>query len=260
MAEVEIVYVAVISQANPSVDLVKAVAGIIGKDAYQTRLLLAGSLPRVVARCVGVREAEALARQLREVGLTTIVCSDAELRQPFHGVKAKTLEFGDRGVTFKTEGGEGLTLGAGAVFLIIKGVRHPASEVEEGPVKTKRKLNVGATLLITGGMIPIFNKVKEKPKTVTPENEWFLRFYERASPEPRVEMLQYDMDYSFLGAETSMSSVANFINVVKRLREIYPKSIYDERLMKTYATDILMTTANEDIDINCKLIYFQHLP
>ena len=62
MAEVEIVYVAVIPQDNLTVNLVKAVAGVIGKDAYQTRLLLAGSIPRIVARCVGVREAEALAQ------------------------------------------------------------------------------------------------------------------------------------------------------------------------------------------------------
>lgn len=258
MAEVEIVYVAVIPQDNPSIDLVKAVAGVIGKDAYQTRLLLAGSIPRVVARCKGVQEAEDLARKLREVGLTTIVCSDAELRSPFHGVRAQTLEFGDREVSFKQEDGNKITLKSGAVFLIIKGTRHPALEVEEAPVKAKRKLNVGATLMLGG--IPVFKKVKEKLKTVTPENEWFLRLYERSSSEPRVEILQYDMDYSFLGAETTMSSVANFINVVKRLREIYPQAIYDERLMKTYATDILMTKANEDIDINCKLIYFQHLP
>ena len=256
MAEVEIVYVAVIPQDNPNINLVKAVAGIIGKDAYQTRMLLAGSIPRIVARCNGVREAEALARQLREVGLTTIVCSDAELRGPFHGVRAKTLEFGDRGVIFKTEGGAGVTLGA--VFLIIKGTRHPAPEAEEGPVKTKLKLDVGKSL-VTGG-IPILKRVKEKPKSESSQFEWFLRFYERASSEPRVEILQYDMNYSFLGAETTLSSVANFINVVKRLREIYPWAIYDERLMKTYTTDILMTTADEDMDINCRLIYFQHLP
>ncbi|MFA5375468.1 MAG: hypothetical protein WC455_06920 [Dehalococcoidia bacterium] len=258
MAEVEIVYVAVIPQDYPSINLAKAVSGIIGKDAYQTRLLLAGSIPRVVARCVGVAEAKALACKLRETGLTTIVCSDAELRGPFQGVRAKTLEFGDRGVTFKAEGGEGVTLGAGSVFLIIKGTRHPDPEVEDATAKTKRKLNVGATLM-TGG-IPIFKKVKEKPKTVTPENEWFLRFYERALSEPRVEILQYDIDYSFLGAETTLSSTANFINVVKRLRAIYPQAIYDERLMKTFSTDIPMTTPEEDLDINCRLIYFQRLP
>ena len=259
MAEVEIVYVAVIPQDNPGIDLVKAVAGIIGKDAYQTRLLLAGSIPRIVARCNGVREAEALARQLREVGLTTIVCSDAELRGPFHGVRAKTLEFGDRGVTFQQgDGGGKITLKTGAVFLIIKGLRQPAPEVEEAPAKTKLKLNVGATL-VTGG-IPILKRVKQKPKAASSQSEWFLRLYEQASSEPRVEMLQYDMDYSFLGVETTLSSVANFINVVKRLREIYPQAIYDERLMKTYTTDIPMTTADEDMDINCRLIYFQHLP
>lgn len=258
MAEVEIVYVAVIPLDNPPINLVKAVAGIIGKDAYQTRLLLAGSIPRIVARCNGVREAEALARKLREVGLTTIVCSDAELRQPFRGVRARTLEFGDRGVNFKTEGGAGVTLGVGSVFLIIKGLRQPAPEAEDAPAKTRIKLDVGKSLVMGG--LPVLKRVKEKPKSDSSQSEWFLRFYERASSEPRVEMLQYDMDYSFLGTETTMSSVANFINVVKKLREIYPKAVYDERLMKPFATDIPMTTADEDIDINCRLIYFQHLP
>ena len=95
---------------------------------------------------------------------------------------------------------------------------------------------------------------------MTLENEWFLRLYERASSEPRVEMLQYDMDYLFLGAEATHSSMVNFISVVKRLREIYPQAFYDERLMRPFATDIPMTTPDEDLDINCKLIYFQHLP
>ena len=259
MAEVEIVYVAVIPQDNPGIDLVKAVAGVIGKDAYPTRLLLAGSIPRIVARCKGAQEAEALARKLREVGLTTIVCSDAELRKPFKGLRARTLEFGDRGVTFKTEGGVGVTLGM--VFLIIRGTRHPAPVVEEGaPAKTRIKLDVGKTLLMGGIPIPKRVKDKEQPKTASPENEWFVMLYERQSSEPRVEILQYGMEYAFLGEETALSSMVNFINVVKRLRAIYPQAIYDERLMKTFSTDIPMTTPDEDLDINCKLIYFQHLP
>jgi hypothetical protein len=259
MAENEIVYVAVIPLDNPGIDLVKAVAGIIGKDAYQTRLLLAGSIPRIVARCNGAGAAEAMGRKLmREAGLTTIVCSDAELRQPFQGQRVQTLEFGDGDVTFR-HGDEGFMLEVGSVFLIIKGTRHPAPVAEEdAPVKTKMKLDVGKTLLMGG--IPVMKRAKAKLKAVTPENEWFLRFYERRSSEPRVEILQYDLDYSFLGEETAMSSVANFINVVKRLREIYPQAIYDERLMKTFAVDIPMTTSDEDIDINCRLIYFQHLP
>jgi len=256
MAEADIVYVAVIPLDNTPVGTVKAVAEIIGKDAYQTRLLLAGSIPRIVACCNGVQEAEALARKLREVGLTTIVCPDAELRKPFRGIRAKTVVFGNKWVTFRGEDDKEITLDA--VFLIIKGTRHPAPVVEEGPVKKKLKLDVGATLVMGG--IPIPKRVKEKPKAISPENEWFLRLYERQSSEPRVEMLQYNMEYSFLGAETALSSVANFINVVKKLREIYPKAICDERLMKPFVTDIPATTPDEDIDINCRLIYFQHIP
>ena len=256
MAESDIVYVAVIPQDYPSINLSKAVAGIIGKDAYQTRLLLAGSIPRIVARCSGAGAAEAMGRKLREAGLTTIVCSDTELRKPFQGVSAKMIVFRDKEATFRQEDEKETTLDT--VFLIIKGTRHPVPVAEEVPAKTRVKLDVGKTLLMGG--IPVPKREKAKIKDVTPENEWFLRLYQRASSEPRAEMLQYGMDYSFLGAEATLSSTANFINVVKRLRGIYPRAIYDERLMKTFAVDIPGTTPAEDIDINCKLIYYQHLP
>ncbi|MFA5367925.1 MAG: hypothetical protein WC333_08610 [Dehalococcoidia bacterium] len=259
MAESDIVYVAVIPQDYPSINLSKAVAEIIGKDAYQARLLLAGSIPRIVARCVGAGAAEAMARKLREVGLTTIVCSDAELRKPFGGVRAKTMRFRERDVEFVQEDGRDAKLGVGSVFLIIKGTRQHVPEAEEdAPAKTKLKLSVGTSLIMGG--IPVFKKVKEKPKSESSQPEWFLRLYERRSPDATVEILQYDIDYTFLGEETSLSSTANFMNVVKKLRGIYPQAIYDERLMKSFAADIPGTTADEDIDINCKLIYYQHLP
>lgn len=257
MAESDIVYVAVIPQDYPSINLSKAVSEIIGKDAYQTRLLLAGSIPRIVARCVGAGAAEATARKLREAGLTTIVCSDAELRKPLGGVRAKTLEFGEKEVKFLHEDGQEITLKSGAVFLIIKGTRQSVPVVEDISDKGKLKLGVGTGPITSG--LPVLKRVKEKPKPES-QPEWFLRLYERASSEPRVEVLQYDIDYTFLGAETSLSSTANFLNVVKRLRGIYPQAIYDERLMKTSVTDIPGTTPDEDININCRLIYYQHLP
>ena len=258
MAEAEIVYVAIVPIEYPSINLTKAVAGIIGKDTYQTRLLLMGSIPHIAARCNGVREAEELTRKLREVGLTTIVCSDAALRQPFQGLRAKTLEFGDGEVAFKREGEEAKP-GVSSVFLMIRGTRQSVPAVpEDMPARTKIKLDVGTSLLMGG--IPVLKRVKEKSDSTSAQPEWFLRLYEQASPEPLVELLQYDMEYSFLGAETVLSSTANFINVVKKLREAYPKAIYDERLMKPSVTDIPGTTPDEDIEINCRLIYFQHLP
>lgn len=259
MAESDIVYVAVIPQDYPSINLSKAVSEIIGKDAYQTRLLLAGSIPRIVARCVGAGSAEATARKLREAGLTTIVCSDAELRKPFGGVRAKTIVFGDKEATFRQEDEKETTMDA--IFLIIKGTRQFVPEVKEEdktPVKTRYKLDMGKSLLLGG--VPVVKRVSEKPKSESSQPEWFLRLYERRSPDATVEILQYDMDYTFLGEETSLSSTANFLNVVKRLRGIYPQAIYDERLMKTSVTDIPGTTPDEDIDINCRLIYYQHLP
>ena len=259
MAEADILYVAIIPLENPAVGLVKSVAEIIGKDAYQTRLLLAGSIPRIVARCSGVGAAEAMGRKLREAGLTIIIVSDAELRRPFNGVRAKTVVFGDKEATFRQADEREMTLDG--VFLMIKGTRQFVPEVEEeeskSSPKTRFKLDMGKSLLLGG--IPIVKRVDEKAKAPDPQPEWFLRLYERASSEPRVELLQFDMDYSFLGAEATLSSTANFINVVKRLRGIYPRAIYDERLMKSFSVDIPGTTPDECIDINCRLIYYQHL-
>jgi len=260
MAEAEITYVAIIPPDNPGVELVKTVAEIIGKDAYQTRLLLAGSIPRIVARCSGAGQAEAIGRKLREAGLTTIIVSDAELRRPFGRVRAATMRFGEKDVEFVQEDGKETRLDA--VFLMIKGTRQYVPEVEEeeskSPPKTRFKLDMGKSLLLGG--IPVIKKVEEKAKAPDAQPEWFLRLYERASSEPVVELLQYGMEYSFLGAEATLSSTANFMNVVKRLRKLYPRAIYDERLMKTFAVDIPGTTPDECIDINCKLIYYQHLP
>jgi len=254
MAETEIVYIAVIPLEYPSINLVKAVAGIIGKDTYQTRLLLMGSVPRVVARCNGAKEAEALAQKLKEVGLTIIVCPDSELRRPFKGLRAQTIEFGDRGVTFK-EDGVRVTLGVGEVFLIIKGTMltyppEPSPEV-------KIKLSPKASLLRD---LPIMKKVHKKSGDQSKQPEYFLRLTERKSSSPVVEIMQFRMDYSFLGPEATMSSLTNFTTVTKRLKQVFPKAIFDEKLTRTYAVDIPGTTPDEDIDINCRLIYFQHLP
>jgi hypothetical protein len=258
MAETEIIYVAVIPLDNPDTNVVKTVSETIGKDAYHTRLLLMGTIPRIVVRCNGAGEAEATARKLREAGLTTIVISDAELRKPFRGVRANTMRFSKEAVEFVQEDGRDVKLGVGGVFLIIKGTRHPAPAAGDAPAKTKVKLAVGTSLVMGG--LPVFKKVKEKPSLESSQPEWFLRLYERNSSEPRAEILQYEMEYSFLGEEKVPSSTANFINITRRLREKYPQAIYDESLMKTFATDIPGTTPDEDMDINCRLIYFQHLP
>ena len=261
MAEGEIVYVAIVPPSSPDDNLVKGVAEVIGKDPYQTRLLLVGSIPRIVARCTGMQTAESMAQGLKALKLVAILSKEEELRKPHQGLKAQTMNFGAGEVVFRQADGKETALKAGDVFLMIKGMRpySPAGEalIQETQGKTRRKLNVRMTLL-TGG-IPIFTKVKVKSKAADAQAEWFVRLYGRSSPEPSAEILQHSVNYAFLEAEMATSSLTNFMNVLNRLKKAFPQALFDERLVRSFGVDIPATSDEEDIEINCRLIYLHHL-
>ena len=261
MAEGEIVYVAIVPPASPDDSLIKAVAEVIGKDLYQTRLLLIGSIPRIVARCAGMQTAESMAQGLKALKLVAFVSKEEELRRPHQGLKAQTMKFGEGEVVFHQADGKEMMLRTGDVVLMIKGMRpySPAGPamVQAPQGKGKLKLNVKATLL-TGG-IPIMKRVKTKSKAADPQSEWFVRLYGRSSPEPCAEILQHSLNYAFLEAEMTASSLTNFMSVVNRLKKAFPQALLDEKLVRSFGTDIPATTDEEDIEINCRLIYLHHL-
>ena len=250
----EITHVAIIPPDRLEPNIVKQVADIINKDAYETRLLLAGTVPRIVAHYKTAQTAELAARSLGGLGLAVMVCNDSELRKTYQSHKATAMAFEDRTVVFRDKAGQTKRMAPGEVFLIIKGNIQTRTETET--TRTDKKLNLPATI-VTGG-IPIFNKVEQKTKDRSVRAENFLRFYGRTSPEPSVELFQYDLDYSFLGPEIASSSLANFNKVVAGIREIFPQAILDDRLMKLFPMDIPTATVEESIEINCKLIYLRH--
>jgi len=118
------------------------------------------------------------------------------------------------------------------------------------------KFSLPATVL-TGG-IPIWRKVKEKTKDKSVPTEYFIRIYDHMSPEPIVEILDYDLDYSWLGAKMVTSSTAYFEGIIARIRDIFSQAIFDDRLLESFSTDIPFTTPHEDVEINCSLIYLYH--
>lgn len=261
MAEGEIVYVAVVPPSSLDETIVKAAAEVIGKDAYQTRLLMVGVLPRIVARCHGMQTAESMAQGLKALKLVAFVSKEDELRRPHQGLRAQTMKFREDEIAFQQADGREATLKVGDVFLMIKGTRPyvpaEAAMVQEPQGKTKLKLNVGATLMAGG--IPILKKVKAKSKATDAQAEWFVRLYGRSSAEPGAEILQHSLNYAFLDAEMTTSSLTNFMNVLNRLKKVFPQAFLDERLVRSFGVDIPATTDEENIEINCRLIYLHHL-
>ena len=254
MADYEVMHIAVAPPANLDANLVRSVATVINKSPSYTRLLLVGEVPRVIAHYDSIQMAESVIQNLRDLGLIAIACRDSELRQFPQTFKAQTLEFGEKEVLFRDSAGREKKVVENNVFLILVGRMETSVEVET--TKTKTKFSLTRTLLMGG--IPIWRRVDEKTTAKSIQAEYFARLYERKSPDPGVEILQQHMNYSFLGTKVAVSSSTNFGTVVRRLREIFPQAIFDDRLAKPSVLTTSSSQVWQDIETNCKLIYLFH--
>ena len=254
MTDNEIFHIAVSPPDFSDTTLLKRIAAIIEKDVYDTRLLITGDLPRIIAHYQNRQAAEAIARSIKELGLPVLVCPDAELRQVPQVFIAYELELGNTAVVFRDSRGLEKRLEADDVFLIVKGNAHTRTETDT--TQSKMQFSIGRTVIMGG--IPMWRKVEEKTTDITVQTEYFARFYGRESAEPVVEFRQHHMNYSFLGAEIAPSSPANFNTVITRVREIFPQALFDERLAGITATGVSLTRLRDNPDINCRLIYLFH--
>jgi len=254
MADHEIMHIAIAPPANLDANLIGNVATVIERSPYDTRLLLAGRVPKIIAHYDSVQIAESAIQKLRDLGIIAIACRDSELRQLPQSFKAKTLEFREKEAIVRDNAGHEKRIGENNVFLILEGKIQTSVEVET--TKSKTKFSVTRTLL-TGG-IPMWHKVKEKTTERSIHDEYFARLYDRKSPEPSVEILQHRMNYSFLGAKIAASSLSNFGTVILKLREVFPQAIFDDRLMTAPVVTPRSSRLWDDVEVNCKLIYLLH--
>jgi hypothetical protein len=248
------VHVAIAPPDTLGANLTKKVAAIVDQDLYETRLLLAGKIPKIIAHYGTMQMAESTAQSLRALGLVTIVCKDSELRKASQAYRAHTLKFEERAVLSCDKNGQARQMESRNAFLITNGKMQSYTETEL--TRTRMKFSLPATVL-TGG-IPIWRRVNEKVSDKSLQAECFVRLYDRTSPEPSVEIFQYDLDYSFLGAKMASSSLANFSTIVTKIRDTFPQAVFDDRLIEPFGVNMPSPMPWDDIEINCKLIYLYH--
>jgi hypothetical protein len=245
------VHVAVAPPRTLDADLLKRAASLVGKEIADTRLLLAGEIPRIIATYPDAAAADRIAQSLKDEGLTAFTCGDSELRNRPASFVAHWARSGEKEVTFGDRHGREVRVGADDAFLIIRGRMQSTSQ--EKTTTTKMKLNVPATVL-TGG-IPIMRPVTQKTTKESFQAEGFVRIYDRRSSDPRAEMFQNHVDYTFLGPALTPSTPANFMIAVTKLREWFPLAVFDERLTKRFKSDVPAAGPGEELEINCQLIY-----
>jgi hypothetical protein len=255
MAADETIHVAIAPSNMTETELIKKVAAIVSRDIYETRLLLAGQIPKIIAQCQSMQVAQAMAQRLTDLGLVAIICKDSELHAPSQSFIAYTMEFKEREILFWDKAGQERRLEAQDVFLILKGRKH--TYIKEEKTKTEVKINLPATL-ITGG-IPIFRRVKEQVKDTPLRSKYFIRLYDRKSSETSVEILQDYIEFLCLGTEMDFSSLINFDTITAKLREVFPQAIFDDRLTKSLDPNKPSTSGQDDLETKLRLIYLFHL-
>jgi hypothetical protein len=255
MSQSNIVHVAVVPPKSLDADVAKMVASLVNKEIFDTRLLLAGEIPRIIAHDTDIDRANSIARNIRDAGLVAFVCGDSELRNHSAGFVAHTVKPGEGEVLFRDKVGRESKVETGDIFLILKG--RMRSHRREEISTTKIKINVPATVLMGG--FPIMRRVTKKTGREALQLDDFVKIYDRRSPHPRIEMSQNHIDYAFLGPRLTSSVPANFPIVVAKLREWFPQAIFDERLTKPFKTDLPTASPREALEITCKLIYLCHL-
>jgi hypothetical protein len=255
MSQPDIFHVAILPPKSVDADVAKRVASFVGRDVCDTRLLLSGDIPRIIAHDTDIDRANSIAQNIRNARLVAFVCRDSELRSRPAGFLAHSAEPGPGEVLFRDKAGRESKVETGDIILIIKG--RMRSQTRKEISTTKLKLNVPATVLMGG--FPIIRPVTKKTSPEAFQWDDFVRVYDRRSPHPRIEMSQNHIDYAFLGLHLTPAAPANFLIVITKLREWFPQAIFDERLTKSFKTDLPAASPRETLEIACKLIYLSRL-
>ncbi|HEX9896636.1 MAG TPA: hypothetical protein VGA85_03125 [Dehalococcoidales bacterium] len=252
MTRFNIVHVALDPPTLLETNLVKQVAAGLNKDVYETRLLLSGKIPKIVAHYDAEEAAEFAVKTLSSLGLVAFTVDDSEL----HKIATSTGEFiahslrvGEKEVSFLARNGATKTINSKDIFMILYGkMRVPITTQE---TRTTMKLSVPATL-ITGG-IPIWRKSEGSVKGTSFQTEYFVWLYDRFSPEPKIEVFESNFDYGSLGMKIMPSSSKNLEMLVIEIKEKFPEAILDSRL-----TEYTPAMQEDEIGTVCRLICLCH--
>jgi hypothetical protein len=226
-------HIAVIPPNWTDPERTRAVASIIKKDLYGTRLLLAGKIPRILATYPTFDIAQVTAQSLLNLGLIVQICRDLDLRRQSM-LLARSLIFSDGEIEFVGGKGRSEKLLMNDVLLLVTGEVEIRGDKEVTKISTK--LNLPATLL-TGG-IPIHRKVSDKVFQTITHTERFVLLYNKANPHSSVELRQNNFDYSCLGSEGATSSLLNFNKIVTMLARAYLNAAFDDSLNRVVKSDV----------------------
>jgi hypothetical protein len=212
-----------ITSLGPNTEL-GALAAELGTTAYELKLTLAAGLPSVVSVCPDQIRAGAVVSAIERRGHRAVAC-DRDRILPSSGMVAlKDFRLDEIGLA--ADGSRGEHLPYDDVLTLLRATQRTATR-ETKEVKEK-KFSVGRAIA-TGGLVNRKTTTREVT-TQTTTLEQVLYLFRRSGATPWI-LCERGARYTGLGENLRPTSLENFVTTMRRLRELAPAALYDERLM-----------------------------
>jgi hypothetical protein len=224
-ATLSLVYVVAITQlAGTADDAAAALAPILGKTPYETRLELAPGMPAVVMTTPEKARAADVAVKIRALAHTVVAFDANAVVSSDEMIGLKRFQLGPDAITIDDRPNERLPYGD--VFALLRAVHRFESRTHEEI--TKKEFS-GARALMSGGILAT-KTVTSTNHTVMKEKMNVLYLFRASGGTPWI-LRENGTNYAGLGAARSPVQTTNFGTAVRVLRERMPQAAFGDRLL-----------------------------
>jgi hypothetical protein len=203
----------------------QALAAALGRTAYEQRLKLLGGFPASVLTTADRELALRTLGELRSRGHAATLLEGAAVvaNERMPAIRRFRLEPD----AIALDEPNPARLPAADVAALLRAVHHVRTDLRT-EVSTK-SFSLGRALATGGLMLSKTSKREERSSST--ETEPVLYVFRASGATPWI-LRERGTNYATLGAELGPSSMQNFLTTVRKLRELAPHAVYDERLLK----------------------------
>lgn len=217
--------VVILGWREETVELVQALAAVLGIMPYEMRQRLIGGGPAVVANFADQQSAGAMATKLNQGGVATLVVDADAVRGKTGQLFVRRFEFKERSLLIEASDGQSADIAYDDIDLFLPGTRIAGQS--ETKTVTERKFSLGRTIL--SGGIPLTKTIERQEEVSTETRENILYLY--AGERPAIIFTQGGLTYDGLGSAMQLSRELNFAYLKSELRRLCPAADHDDRLL-----------------------------
>lgn len=216
--------VALTEVARSAPDL-RAIASVVGTDAYDLRLVLNAGLPAVVLVTDDGARATAAAAALQALGHSVATCQRSAVTPSAQMTAVRVVDVAGGGIA-RAEG-QLERLPCDDVLCLLRATHETTTETVE-KIK-ERKLRPGMALA-TGGMV-MTRKTEREVRSSRSERQQVLYLFRRSGALPWI-LREREINYAGLGGELAPSAFQNFTRTLALVQSCCPDATYDESLLR----------------------------